>query len=293
MSAFLDLLQAYSIWLYIIGAFVILFAIKMLVDSRRQARTTLFTLEQEQAGERALRAALLMVGTMVVILGILGINTFVAPARPQLTPVATKQSAAMYTPAIVLPTFTTVPTLTPEGPSPTPTVAASQTVTPTRSVQPTLSPAPPTAASAPPTQAPPPEPTKPAVQPATTTYIKPPLSRPVNGDRISSGKIQFIWGPNDEVPAHLPPGQFYKVIVQFKARDTNAPMTLVKCTADSSVDTKQWGKALGDAQGSAVDSLLSWSVVVMQVPSGKPGDCDAGAGTPISPPSDTWNFFWP
>ena len=59
-----------------------LFGIKMLLDARRAARTTLFTLEQEQASERAFRAVLVMAVATVFIAAVAGINNFVAPAIP-------------------------------------------------------------------------------------------------------------------------------------------------------------------------------------------------------------------
>ncbi len=288
MSAFLDLLNAYAIWIYIASVVVILVAIKMLVDSRRQARTTMFTLEQEQASDQAFRAVLLMAGTVVVVVGLTAVNRFVTPARPTTTPVAVLTTAVPYTPPVVPPTFTAVPTLTSGPASPTP---STSTVTPTKDAQPTV-------ATPKPTPVPPPAtvesavPTPPPVNPQAATYPKPQPNRPVNGDHISAGRIQFIWGQDGAVPQQLPPGQFYKVTVQYTDRNTNVHKTLIKCSSFNSVDTKQWGQTLGDAQGNAVNGQFTWFVIVMQVPSASPYDCDAGAGSPISPPSDTASFFW-
>jgi hypothetical protein len=287
MSAFLDLLNTYAIWIYIAGVLVILFAIKMLADSRRQARTTMFTLEQEQASEKAFRAVLLMVGTLIVIGGISAVNTFVAPARPQQTPVIAQSTLVPYTPPLIPPTVTSVPTLTPEPPTATP---ATPNALPTKESQPAATPV----KSTPPAPPPPlvPSPTEATGSPAQASYPKPPLNAPVVNDHISRGWIQFIWGQDGSVPGQLPPGQFYRVTIQYTDRNTNARLSPFKCSAVNSVDTRQWGKTIGDAQGNAVSSQFTWSVIVVQVPSGNPSDCDLGMGTPISPPSDTWMFFW-
>ncbi len=289
MSAFLDLLNAYAIWIYIASVVVILFAIKMLVDSRRQARTTMFTLEQEQASDKAFRAVLLMAGTVLVVVGIGAVNKFVAPARPTTTPVVALNTTVSYTPPVIPPTFTAVPTLTPEPASPAP---ATPTVTATLDKQ-----ASPTAPKATPVPQPvatqPAAPTAPpAANPQTATYPKPPLNAPVPNDHVSRGWIQFIWGQDGSVPQQLPPGQFYRVTVEYVDRNSKAHMAPFKCSNSNSVDTRQWGKTMGDAQGNAVGDQFTWSVVVVQVSGGSPYDCDAGKGTPLSPPSDTWTFYW-
>ena len=114
MSAFLDLLNAYAIWFYIVGIVGILFGIRMLVDSRRQARTTLFTLEQEQAHDRTFRAIFIMLGFALLMGGISLINTMVVPVQPTPQAATLAQPTTLpYTPPVVLPTFTPVPTVTP------------------------------------------------------------------------------------------------------------------------------------------------------------------------------------
>ena len=79
MSAFLDLLSAYAIWIYIVGVVGILLGIKMLVDSRRLSRATMFTLEQEQAGDQAFRAIVVMVLSALLIGGVSMVNAFIGP----------------------------------------------------------------------------------------------------------------------------------------------------------------------------------------------------------------------
>lgn len=284
MSAFLDLLNTYAIWIYLIGVSGILFAIKMLVDSRRQARTTLFTLEQEQASDQAFRAVLLMVVFTLLIAGVTVINAVIGTTRPVPTPEAAKQTVVSFTPPIILPTATTIPTFTPESPTP----ALSPTVPPTRGIQPTPIVQPTTPVPETPTPAPQNTPT-----PTTAAqYPVAKLSAPRNGEPISNSRIQFIWGQN-ELPAQLPPDQFYRATIQYTDRDTKSPRTLTKCTYSNSVDTKEWGAELTEAQGKAVGNLFSWSVVAVQVPSRNPSDCDAGQGILLSPPSETWTFTWP
>jgi hypothetical protein len=277
MSAFLDLLSTYAIWIYIVGVVGILFGIKMLVDSRRLSRATMFTLEQEQAGDQAFRAIVVMVAFALLIGGVSAVNAFIAPGRPTPVPVVPKETTVAFTPVLVLPTFTTVPTLTPEPLTSTPTVP------PTRAPQPTVV-HPPTIESTP-TSAPTFLPT------ASTSYPKPSLNRPVKGDQISADRLQFIWG-QDQLPQNLPPGEFYRVVVMYTDRNTNVPVSLGKCSRVNGLDTKIWGGMLVNAHGEAVGAQFNWYVVVVQVTSDNPSDCDGGQGTPISPTSDTWTFFW-
>src|SRR4026207_93859 len=98
MTAFLELLNTYAIFFYIAGVLAVLFGIKMLFDARRASRTTLFTLEQEQASDRAFRALLVMLGATLFIGGVAGINAFVAPALPTPEPDQVEPTAIAFTP---------------------------------------------------------------------------------------------------------------------------------------------------------------------------------------------------
>jgi hypothetical protein len=278
MSAFLDLLSAYAIWIYIVGVVGILFGIKMLADSRRLSRATMFTLEQEQAGDQAFRAIVVMVVFALLIGGVSVINAFIAPSRPTPIPVVPKETAVAFTPVLILPTYTTVPTLTPEPATPTPTVPPTRSPQPTAAVQPTTEASPPSAS--------------PTLAPAqgTLNYPQPSLQVPRDNEHFAASRIQFIWGQN-QLPPQLPPGQFYRLTVKYTDRNSNAPVILPKCTANSSIWTMAWSPLAG-AQGYAVNGY-TWSVIVMEVPSGSPADCDAGVGTAISPPSEPRTFFWP
>ncbi|MGB8645641.1 MAG: hypothetical protein WCF84_10415 [Anaerolineae bacterium] len=277
MSAFLDFLNAYAIWVYLGGVIGILFCIKMLVDARRQARTTLFTLEQEQANDRALRAILFMVVFTLVIVSVSVINNFVAPVRAPTPSGALAQPTTLpYTPPVVLPTFTTVPTLTPQSPtevsSATPTKGASS-LPPPGPAQPTVAPA-----VAEPTA------TKSAAPAMAVTYPAPILVAPVDKEPISAGRIQFRWDTGN-VPAQLPDGQSYRITVYYADRDSHQRIESTNCTIYSNIFTTNW---LGNAQGRAADSLY-WYVVVVQLPN---PNASCIQGTPISPPSETHSFQW-
>jgi hypothetical protein len=277
MSAFLDLLSTYAIWIYLVGAVGILFGIKMLVDSRRLSRGTMFTLEQEQAGDQAFRAVVVMMASAALIGGVSMVNSFIAPGRPTPVPVVPEETTVAFTPALIVPTFTTVPTLTREPATSTATVAPTPAPRPTVVHTPTIE----TAPTSVPTVSPTP----------STVYPRPSLNRPVNGDQISADFIQFIWGQG-QLPQNLPPGQFYRVTVKYTDRNTNVPVTLNKCSRVNGLDSKIWGGMLVNAQGEAIDAQFNWFVLVLQVPSDLPSDCDGGQGTPISPVSDTSTFFW-
>lgn len=278
MSAFLDLLSTYAIWIYIAGVIGILFGIKMLADSRRLSRATMFTLEQEQAGDQAFRAIVVMIVFAALIAAVSLINTFLGPARPAPVPVVARQSTAAFTPVLILPTFTTVPTLTPQPATATPTVPPTKQTVSTPIPQPTAGPT---------EQA---SPTVESTTAAPAAYPQPNLTAPRDKESLSAGRIQFIWG-QDQLPSQLPPDQFYRVIIKYTDRNTNQPMTLTKCTASSGLFTTTW-PAAASAQGEAVNAQFTWSVVVVQVPGGNPSDCDAGQGTALSPASQTGTFYW-
>lgn len=278
MSAFLDLLSVYAIWIYIAGAIGILFGIKMLADSRRMSRATMFTLEQEQAGDQAFRAIVVMIVFAALIAAVSLINTFIGPTRPTPLPVVAKQSTVAFTPVLILPTFTTVPTLTPQPATSTPTAPPTKQAQPTPVPQATIGPTEqPSPTAGPPT-------------PAPAAYPQPNLTAPRDKESLSAARIQFLWG-QDQLPSQLPPDQFYRVTIKYTDRNTNQPMTLTKCTNSSGIFTTTW-PAAASAQGEAVNAQFTWSVVVMQVPGGNPSDCDAGAGSALSPVSATATFYW-
>lgn len=288
MTAFLELLQGYAIFIYIAGVLAVLFGIKMLFDARRAGRTTLFTLEQEQAGDRAFRAVLVMLGATVLIGAVAGINAFVAPALPTPEPDAVIPTAIPFTPPVILPSATPRPTLTL---APATAVAATVTQTPRAAAttapvvkptvggQPTVAPALPTAV---------PLPT------SALIYQAPTLNVPPNGDSIGSDKVRFSWGVDEfgnlAIPAELPQDQFFRLVINFTDKTRNAPAALVLCTHVNSVDQRT-GVNVADYRNEAVDSVFTWNVTMVSAAS-QPA-CESGEFSPLSPRSAIASFKLP
>lgn len=291
MTAFFALLNTYAIFFYLAGVIFVLLGIKMLFDARRAGRTTLFTLEQEQASDRAFRAVLVMLAATGFIGAVAGINAFVGPAVPAATPDIVQPTVASFTPPVILPTSTPQPTETPVPPTPVavvPTKAASQptTVATVPAAQPTAAPKA-TVPVAPPTVAPPPT--------AAVIYPAPPLNTPPNGDSIGANNIRFSWGYNAaagtyDVPETLPADQFYYVRVFFTSRSQNKDESVLVCTHGTSLDRKT-GLDLTDYRGEAVDGNFKWNVTIVQ--SASEGDCTGGKFLPLSPASETHTFKLP
>lgn len=285
MTAFLSALNAFAIWIYLLGVVGILFGIKMLFDARRAGRTTLFTLEQEQASDRAFRAVLVMLAFTLLIGGVAGVNAFVGPnVTTQATDISTP-TAVPYTPPVILPTATRQPTQTALPPTAAPTQKPTLATQATQPSQPTQPPKP-TAPAQPPTAAPSPT--------SALTYLAPALNVPPNGDSIGSSKIRFSWGVdqfgNLAVPVHLPPDQFYRLVITFTDKTKNAEAKLVLCTHENSVDQRT-GINVDDYRTQAVDATFNWNITIVRAAS-QP-TCEAGDFAPLSPPSSTFTFKLP
>jgi hypothetical protein len=222
----------------------------------------------------------------VVIAVVAGINAFVVPAVPEPEPDVVEPTPIPYTPPVILPTATIQPTLTPLPPTPGPTTR------PTRA--PATAAAQPTAAAQQPT-APPAE--QPTAEPTPNTgliYVAPPLNTPPNNDSIGAQFIRFRWGKSQfdtpDVPANLPPDQWYRIKISYTDRSSNLPVDLVKCTHESSMDTRT-GIDVSDRRGNAVDSTFLWNVIIIRAESQQ--ECETGGGAPLSPPSATFKFLLP
>lgn len=287
MTALFSFLDSFAIWIYLLGVVGILFGIKMLFDARRAARTTMFTLEQEQASDRAFRAVVVMGAFTLLIALVAGVNAFVAPNVPTGEPTdIVEPTTVPFTPPIVLSTATLQPTQTSVPSTPAPTAKPTEAAVTPPTAAPTLV-APPTAPVAPPTAPPP-----------TTTpqfvYLAPALNVPPNGDSIGSNKVRFSWGVdqfgNLAVPAALPPDQFYRLVVTFTDKDKNAPARIILCTHDNSVDQRT-GVNVDEYRTQAVDSTFQWNVTIVQAASAQA--CQAGDLTPLSPTSATFTFRLP
>ena len=288
MTAFLSFLDSFAIWIYLLGVVGILFGIKMLFDARRAARTTLFTLEQEQASDRAFRAVLVMGGFTLLIAAVAAINAFVGPnvaVEPTDVP---EPTAVPYTPPVILPTATLQPTQTPLPPTVAPTVKPTEGVPATQAPPPTptQSVAQATEAAQPPTAVPPPT--------SELIYLAPVLNVPPNGDSIGSNKVRFSWGVdqfgNLAVPANLPPDQFYRLVITFTDKDKNAQAQIVLCAHENSVDPRT-GVNVDDFRTQAVNAEFQWNVTIVRAASAQA--CQAGDFAPLSPTSATFSFKLP
>jgi hypothetical protein len=292
MTAFFELLQTYAIFFYIAGVIVVLFGIKMLFDARRAGRTTLFTLEQEQASDRAFRAVLVMLGATVLIGAIAGINAFVAPAVPTPEPDQVSPTAIPFTPPVFIASATPQPTLTLA-----PATTAPVTVRPTQQGGATATPAP----VVPRTPTPPAVITPvapPTVAPTPTSgliYPVPPLNTPPDGDSIGANNIRFSWGYNQaagayDVPEILPPDQFYRVVISYNSSSQGKQQSITVCLHETSADRKT-GIDLTDYRSDAVDGNFTWNVVIVRSTSQQA--CESGQGSPLSPASETHGFKLP
>jgi hypothetical protein len=288
MTAFFELLQAYAIFFYIAGVLFVLFGIKMLFDARRAGRTTLFTLEQEQASDRAFRAVLVMLGATVFIGAVAGINAFVAPVVPTPEPDQVSPTAIPFTPPVFLPTATPQPTLTLPPPTSAPTVPP----TPGGATQ-TPPPPPPTAV--PPVTVPVELPTAlPSLTPSLI-YLAPTLNVPPPNDSIGSNRIRFSWGVDAnggaEVPAVLTDAdRFYRLVITYTSRTTNEVKQRIYCTKENSID-RRTGMDIDDYRSDALDARFVWTVTVVQSPGADA--CSAGNFTPLSPTRPESTFFLP
>lgn len=289
MTAFFELLNTYAIFFYIAGVIAVLFGIKMLFDARRAARTTLFTLEQEQASDRAFRAVLVMLGATLFIAAVAGINAFVAPVVPAQDPNIVEPTVVPFTPPVMLPTATPQPTLTLPPPTAAPATApptqAANAGTPAPA-QPTPAVSPTAAVAESPTLVP--EPT------SEFLYLAPTLNVPPNGDSIGSDKVRMSWGVDEfgnlSIPQFLPQDQFYRLVITFTDRTQNATSSLVLCTHENSVDQRT-GVNAADYRNEAVDNLFQWTVTAVRSPSQEA--CQAGDFQPISPTSPVSSFKLP
>ena len=110
MTAFVSFVRAYAVWIYLFCTLGILVGLKMLTDARRLSRTTLFSLEQERAGEQSYRALVVIVVFFAAIGGVTVVN-IVGPALVP-TEISILRGATPTLPAFIFPTNTPVPTST-------------------------------------------------------------------------------------------------------------------------------------------------------------------------------------
>lgn len=270
MTALIQFLSAYSVWFYIIGVVGILYAVKMLLDARRQARTTIFALEQEQAGEQSYRAVIVMLFFALLIGGVSAVNTLIAPEVPRPEPAAVKPTA-LVTRVVILPTFTPIPTLTPEPPTPTNTVPATRpplvTPTPIPALAPTFTP--PRATATPSGRLPAPVP------------VEPPNGDIASGENKSRTQLTFRWTWSCPECSFDPQTDTYIIQVNYSDQVSGQPR-YIQGSAKQAVlrldDIIRGGAE--DVYHKAANDQYSWTVQVFR------------NGQELTPRSQPFTFVW-
>ncbi len=270
MTAFVAFLRAYSIWLYLLCALGIIVGIKLLGDARRLARSTLFSLDHERANEQTFRALLLIVFVVVAATTVAFANAILPQLVPQQDAVILSRATPTL-PALIFPTNTLIPSITPTL-RPTETPFATSTVPPPTSSRAAVTK--PVAATVPATSAPPPLPS-PALDPKSLP----------NGD-VKTGidhakmslKFQWTW---DCAQCQLGPEDRFVVVVSYIDKASGAPRTLAGTTRSNSLSMIEMITGSGaEVYQQAKEDKYQWYVQV------KRGE------VPLSPPSPTWSFYW-
>ena len=265
MTAFVSFVRVYAVWIYLLCTLGILVGVKMLTDARRLSRTTLFSLEQERAGEQSYRALLVIV---VFVAGI-GVVTAVNIVGPAFVPteVSVLRGATPTLPVFIFPTNTPVPTLTstPVPPTETPIITSVPiTPTATRNAKPATPVLSPTATPA---------------QPAPTITGPVPNGGTWQGEGQANAAMTFRWNCDTCV---LGPNDWYQVVINYVDK-SGVPRTIAGRTRDKFLSLRQivQGGPFDIYQKAKEDTFL-WYVQIKR----DPGD------QPLSPPSATWKFIW-
>lgn len=128
MAALISFVGTYAIWIYLLCALGVLIGIKFLTDARRLARTTLFSLDQERAGEQTFRSILLILFFMATMAVVAFLNSVVGPAAPISESLILRGTTPTLS-AFVFPSNTPVPSSTPTLVKPTETPFLTSTPT--------------------------------------------------------------------------------------------------------------------------------------------------------------------
>lgn len=271
MAAFVSFVYTYAVWIYLLLAFGILIAIKMLVDARRLSRTTLFSLEQERAVEQTYHAFILIAGLVVAILLVTGVNLLLAPHAPPLESPILRGPTATLAP-FVIPTSSPVPTLTPTitRPTETPFVVNTTTVataTHTRVLRPVLPP--PGAAT----------PTVVYAMPAPSITGPLPNGGTWMGEGQANAAMTFRWNCDK---CTLGPNDWFEVVITFTDR-AGVPRTYAGRTQNRFIALKRIYEGGGfELYQKAKEDTYYWFVQVKHEPGNQP----------LSAPSETWKFVW-
>ncbi len=265
MTALVAFVRAYAVWLYLLCALGILFGVKILTDARRLARTTLFSLEQERAGEQSIRGMILIAVFLIAIAAVTMVGVIGPALVPTPEPVILRGATATL-PAIIFPTNTPspTPTLTPVPPTPTVFVTSVPiTPTATRTIKPTPAPATPT----PPLPAP--------------ILAAPPNGNVFSGSGQANAAMTFKW-TWDCTPCQLGPNDRFVVVILYTDASGRS-VSVGGGTQNNYLTMADIVRGLGrDVWHQAKDDTYQWYVQVKR----SPGD------QPLTPPSDTWKFVW-
>ncbi|MBI3741429.1 MAG: hypothetical protein HY257_06700 [Chloroflexi bacterium] len=266
MTAFVTFIKTYAVWIYILSGIGFLVALKMLFDARQLARTTLFSLDQERAGEQYYRGIALIIILILLICAVSGINLFISPALPAPEPPIVRVASPTF--VITIPINTQVaPTIPSVATKPLETISISNP-SPVATRTPTKPPAP--------------------TAPTATVFILPaPLVKgPIpnggawTGENQANNNLVFRWewicdqcvlGPND----------VFFLLVSWTNKNTGASDNLGGTTRESflSLGTMVRGSNK-EVWHQAKEDSYAWYVQVRR------GD------QALTPQSETWKFFW-
>lgn len=280
MTAFVDFVRAYAVWLYLVCAAGIILGIKMLADARHMARTTMFSLEQERAGDQSLRAITVVAIFVLAMVAIAAVSAVLGPlVRPAESPILRGPTQTLV--VSLFPSGTPLPTATivvpteqieagspPAQPPPT-LVSSAAAATPTR---PTVTPAPPL-----------PSPTTPSPYQLPAPIPDPKGAISNNGVYLGEGRktvdLKFQWTWNCD-QCTLGPDDRFVVVISYTDK-SGRPVTIGGGTKANYLTMADIMRGSGlEVFQQAKEGQYSWYVQVKQ------GD------VPLSPPSAVWQFKW-
>ena len=275
MTAFVVFIKTYAIWIYILSGVGVLVAAKMLIDARRLARTTLFSLDQERAGEQYYRGIALIAILILAACSVTGINLFVSSALPSPEPPIARAVSPTF--VITIPNNTSVP--------PTIISSATKAIDASPISVPTSVPV---IATRTLTKAPP------SLSPTTVFALPPPvLTYERNKDPLFNGVVVtgegqmrtaliFKWDWICD-QCFLGPSDKFVVAISYIDKLSGLPKTFGGSTQQKMLTLSEiLGGAGGEHYQKAKEDLYSWYVQVKRLPNDQP----------ISAPSETWKFTW-
>lgn len=268
MAAFITFVRAFAVWIYLFLIFGILLGIKMLVDAQRLARTTLFSLDQERAGEQTFRGLTMIV---VFLLGMFLVTVIIllSPFAPAQDPTLGRSATATL-PAFVFASSTPAPsaTFTPLPRTETPFFTATPIIaTATRTVtRPPLTLAQPSAT--------------PVYALSAPKIIGPlPNGGTWTGEGQATAAMTLRWTCDKCV---LGSNDWYEIVISYTDK-TGAPRTVVGRTQETFIPLRRIYEGGGfELYHQAKEDTFFWFVQVKREPGNQP----------LSPPSETWKFIW-